>query len=99
MLVDVPCRISYLRGINKTITFPSNIIRHVRDIKKRVWPRIIVSGVYFDRGMKTLFVGPDDIRTIIFPSMLKTILQSAFCDVKSLRKAVINEGLEMLGED
>ena len=61
--------------------------------------RIDISGVKFDRGMKTLFEGPDGIRTIIFPSMLRTVRQIAFCGVKSLLKAVLNEGLEVLGEN
>ena len=60
-------------------------------------PRIAVSGVEFDRHMRMLFGGPDGIRTIIFPSMLRTIKQSAFSQVGSLRKAVLNEGLEVLG--
>ena len=49
--------------------------------------------------MKTLFKGPDGIRTIIFPSMLRIIKQSAFYEIKSLKKAVLNEGLEVLGTD
>ena len=49
--------------------------------------------------MRTLFRSSDDIRTIIFPDMLRTVYQSALCGVKSLRKAVLNEGLEVLGEN
>ena len=49
--------------------------------------------------MRLLFGGSDGVRTIIFPSMLKTVKQTAFYNLKSLRKAVMNEGLEVLGEN
>ena len=47
--------------------------------------------------MKTLFGGSEGVRTIIFPSMLRIVRQAAFCEVKSLLKAALNEGLEVLG--
>ena len=47
--------------------------------------------------MRMLFGGSDGIRTIIFPSMLRIVYQSAFYSVKSLLSAVLNEGLEVLG--
>lgn len=47
--------------------------------------------------MRTLFGGSEGVRTIIFPSMLRTVSQGAFSQVGSLRKAVLNEGLEILG--
>lgn len=49
--------------------------------------------------MKMVFEGPDDIRTIIFPNMVRTVRQGSFSEVKSLRSAILNEGLEMLGTD
>lgn len=58
-----------------------------------------VSGVEFDRSMRTLIRGSNGIRTIIFPDMLRTIRQAAFSHVKSLRKAALNEGLKVLGTD
>ena len=78
---------------------PSNRVRHARDAQGKLQPRIDISSVGFDRGMKTLLRSSEGTRTIIFPSMLRTIRQGAFCSVKSLRKAVINEGLKVLGTD
>lgn len=49
--------------------------------------------------MRILFGGSKGIRTIIFPSALRTVRQAAFYGVKSLRKAALNEGLEVLGTD
>lgn len=34
---------------------------------------VTVSGVEFGRDLKTIFGGPDDIRTIIFPKMVRTV--------------------------
>ena len=53
----------------------------------------------FDRGMRFLFGGSKGIRTIIFPSMLRTVRQAAFYRIESLWKVVLNEGLEVLGTD
>lgn len=49
--------------------------------------------------MRVLFGGSEGIRTIIFPSALRTIIQSAFYGIESLWKVVLNEGLEVLGTD
>ena len=49
--------------------------------------------------MKKVFGGPDDIRTIIFPNMIRTVRQGAFRGVKSLKSAILNEGLETLGTE
>ena len=97
--VEVPFGTAYIRKLSKESTLPRSGVRHVRDAQKLLQPRITISGVEFDRRMKTLFGGSDSIKTIIFPSILRTVRQSAFYGVKSLRKAVLNEGLEILGED
>ena len=60
---------------------------------------IAVSGVEFGRDMKTIFGGPDDIRTMIFPKMVRIIRQGSFYGVKSLVSVVLNEGLEVLGTE
>ena len=36
MLIEVPCKTAYAKCMNMTITFPSNIIRYVRDAEKRL---------------------------------------------------------------
>lgn len=78
---------------------PSSGVRHARDALDKLQPRTAISGVEFDRHMRVLIRGSNGIRTIIFPSMLRTVRQAAFCEVKSLRKVVLNEGLEVLGTD
>ena len=49
--------------------------------------------------MKTLFGGSEGVRTIIFPRTIKIVRQAAFCEIESLLKVVMNEGLETLGTD
>ena len=49
--------------------------------------------------MSTVFGGPDDVRTIILPKMVRTVRQGSFCKAKQLRVAILNEGLEVLGTD
>ena len=49
--------------------------------------------------MRVLFGGSEGIRTVIFPSALRAVRQAAFCETESLLKAVLNEGLEVLGAD
>ena len=49
--------------------------------------------------MRVLFGGSKGIRTIIFPSTIRTVKRAAFFKVKSLLRAVLTEGLEVLGAD
>ena len=58
-----------------------------------------ISGVRFGRDMKKISGGPDDIRTIIFPNMVRTVRQGSFRGVKSLKSVILNEGLEVLGTE
>ena len=58
-----------------------------------------ISGVEYGRNRETVFGGPDDIRTVIFPTMVRIIRQGSFYGIKSLRSVVLNEGLEALGTD
>lgn len=60
---------------------------------------LIISGVVFGRDMKKIYGGPDDIRTVIFPEMVRTVRQGAFNDLLFLRSVILNEGLETLGTD
>lgn len=92
----VPYRTASIRDLDGTKTAPSNRITYGIGRKEL---EIVVSGVEFDRCMTTVFGGPDDIRTIIFPKMVRTVRQGAFHGVKSLRAALLNEGLETLGTD
>ena len=97
--VKVPFRTADIIDLDEESTLPSSGVRHARDAQGKLRPRITISGVEFDRGMRTLFGGSEGVRTIIFPSMLRTVRQGAFYKIKSLLKAVMNEGLEVLGTD
>ena len=99
MEIEVPRRTANIRGLEEWKMLPSSGVRHTRDAQEKLQPRIDISGVEFDRGMIILFGGPDDLRTIIFPSMLRTVRQAAFYGIESLRKVALNEGLEVLGTD
>ena len=68
--VYVQRRNSRIRELDNTKTASRNGIRY-RAGKKE--PRIAVSGTEFGRCMRKIFGGPDDIRTMIFPSMVRTI--------------------------
>ena len=61
--------------------------------------RLDVSGVEFSRDMTTIFGASDDIRTMIFPTTVRTVRQGSFCSAFPLRSVVLNEGLEVLGTD
>ena len=62
-------------------------------------PRVGVSGTVFSRDVRTIFGSPDGIRTIAFPTTVRTVRQGSFYKVQSLRAAVLNEGLEVLGTE
>ena len=49
--------------------------------------------------MKMLIRGSKGIRTITFPRTIKIVRQAALCEIESLLKAVLNEGLEVLGTE
>lgn len=80
--IAVPRRTASVRELDETKTASRNMIRY-RASKKEL--RACTSGVKFGRDMKEIFGGPDDIRTIIFPEMVRTVRQGSFRDVKSLK--------------
>lgn len=43
--------------------------------------------------------GSDGVRTIIFPTMVRTVRNELFYNVKTLRSVILNEGLDTLGTD
>lgn len=89
-------RSASVRNLDETRTVPRNVITYMVSKKE---PRTCASGVEFSRDMKKVFGGPDDVRTVIFPEMVRTIRQGSFRGVKSLKSAVLNEGLEVLGTE
>ena len=63
-------RTANVRDLDKTKTVPRNIIMYTaskRDVRAAVF------GVMFGRDMEKVLGGPDDIRTMIFPNMVKSI--------------------------
>ena len=94
--VHVPRRTANVRDLDETKTVSKNMITYTASKKEL---RTCISGVTFGRDMEKVFGGPDDIRTIIFPNMVRTIRQGSFRGVKSLVSVVLNEGLEVLGTE
>lgn len=43
--------------------------------------------------MTEIFGSVEGIRTVIFPKMVRVVRQQSFYDQKSLKSAVLNEGL------
>ena len=94
--IGVPQRTANVRDLNETKTVPRNKIMYRTSERDT---EAIASGVAFGRNMSTVFGGPDDVRTIILPKMVRTVRQGSFCKVQQLRVAVLNEGLEVLGTE
>ena len=77
-----------------------NEIQYARDEESgQLVPKVCVSGTLFDRGMAEVSDGSEDARTMALPKTVRTVQQSAFFDVDSLRSVLLNEGLETLGSD
>lgn len=66
--------------------------------KKFCSPRLLVSETEFDRAMSQVVNGSSHARTIAFPNTVRGARDCAFLENKTLISAVLNEGLEMLGE-
>lgn len=61
--------------------------------------RLCVSDTQFSRDMDELIEALDELRTITFPRTVRTVRKYAFYWIDGLRSAVLNEGIEVLGED
>lgn len=96
MLVKVPRRTANVRDLDETKTVPRNTILYTIQMRKVT---TIISRVKCDRSMITIFGGPDDIRTITFSKTVRMVRPEAFYKTASLRAALLNEGLEVLGTD
>ena len=70
--------------------------RHSRETK---WlqPELFVSETEFDRKMLRILWGTLDSKTVAFPGTVREVADDAF-QSKAVRSAVLNEGLEALGE-
>ena len=94
--IAVPRRTASVRELDETKTASRNMIRY-RASKKEL--SVCISGIECSNDIRKIFGGPDDVRTIIFPEMVRTVRQGSFRGVKSLRSVVLNEGLEVLGTE
>ena len=93
-------RTASVRNLDEWKTAPSNCITYtIGQQTSCLESRMVISGVEYSLDMKTVFGGPDDIRTIIFPVMVRTIQQGAFAEIWSLRSVTFNDGIEALGMD
>ena len=61
--------------------------------------QISVSGVAYSKNMIGISRSQNGIRTIVFPATVQVVRQAAFSLIASLRSAVLNEGLKVLGTD
>ena len=59
---------------------------------------VFVSETEFDRVMSQIMTGSRSTRTIMFPSTVIRVQEGAFEDSPLLKSAILNEGLERLGE-
>lgn len=68
--VEVPRRSANVRCLDETRTVPSNGIVYGAG---EDGASIVASGVEFGRDMEKVLGGPDDVRTMIFPNMVRII--------------------------
>ena len=92
--IGVPQRTANVRDLDETKTVPRNTIRYMAGKSEL---RIMVSNADYDRDMETLSGGSDGIRTAIFPTTVRTVRRRSFHNIASLRSAILNGGLEVLG--
>lgn len=59
---------------------------------------VFVSETEFDRVMSQIMTGSRSTQTITFPSTVIRVQVGAFADSPLLKSAILNEGLEKLGE-
>ena len=93
--VIVPHRSAEVSDLNESKIVPVNRVQYVPGEE----PSIAVSGVEYSRNMEKIFGGTDDVLTMIFPDMVRSVRQGSFHGAKGLRSVVLNEGLEVLGTD
>ena len=91
--ITVPRRSAEVGDLNKAKMLPANAVCYA----PRSELRITVSEMRYDRCMTELFGASKGIRTIIFPSTVRAVYPGSFSWLKSLRAALMNEGLETLG--
>ena len=93
-------KIAAVRDLDEKKFVTNNRVRYARDARTRtLTPKLEISLVELDRGMKMIFGTSDGVRTITFPNTVKIVRQSSFSRAEMLRSATLNEGLEALGTD
>ena len=88
------------KNLSEQKSVSSSGIMYTRNPQTRMLsPCVGVSGTVFSREMRTIFCSSAGIRTITFPATVRTVRQGSFYKVESLRAAILNEGLEVLGTE
>ena len=75
---------------------PRNGVAYRKD-GARLQALLFVSEAELSKDMSRIVKGPEKIRTVTFPKTVATVQDDAFAR-KSLRSAILNEGLRQLGE-
>ena len=76
-----------------------NMVRYERDVwDDEFGTRLFVSTIEFNRNMSQIVEGTVDIKTMVFPSTIRETSEETFSDT-SVQSAILNEGLETIGED
>lgn len=78
-------------------TFPANGISYEASNEGGPSLRLFISETEFDRKLSQITRAKDNARTFVSPATVRKIVEGAF-QYASLQSAVLNEGLEKLGE-
>ena len=79
------------------LTTPRNGIAYRKD-GCTLRTQLFVSETEFSRDVLLIAQGANRVRTITFPNTIRDVAKNAFYESSFLRSAVMNEGLETLGE-
>ena len=86
------------RDAGRKTVLTSRVVYEIDRSSKQQKIRVAISGTRFDRSISLVVKQERKVRTITFPNTVKQVQGTAFVENKSLRAAVLNEGLETLGE-
>lgn len=79
------------------LTTPRNGIAYRKD-GRTLRTQLFVSEMELSRDALLVAQGANRVRTITFPKTIRDVTENAFYELSFLRSAVMNEGLEALGE-
>lgn len=91
----IPKREYGVSGIYSKTTYASGIRYKAHEEENRT--HLFVSGAEFSRSMSQIVWGARNAKTVAFPNTVKEVQEYTFF-YTTIRSAVLNEGLETLGE-